>query len=129
MLARTPMFPYIASVARSRWSQTLKLPTQTATCSEFVEMPLNPQAPFPRLMFVLRNGWLSLPSRRLSDDMCTFIRSFFAAAVGRFSTFLRYQVMYSHSHSHSHTVYLPIIIIGILLQDESRSLTNVRFLN
>ena len=27
-----------------------------------------------------------------------------------------------HSHSHSHTVYLPIII-GIILQDESRFLT------
>ena len=34
-------------------------------------------------------------------------------------------VVPSHSHSHSHTVYLPIII-GILLQDESRFLT--RFL-
>ena len=39
-------------MSRSRWAQTLKLPTQTATCSTFVEMPLNTPAPFPRLMYV-----------------------------------------------------------------------------
>ena len=61
---------YIASMARSRWAQTLKLPTQTATCSTFVEMPSNPPAPFPRLMYVvLRIGRLALSPRRLSDDI------------------------------------------------------------
>ena len=54
---------YIASMARSRWAQTLKLPTQTATCSTFVEMPLNTPVPFPRLMYVCS------PSRRLSVDI------------------------------------------------------------
>ena len=38
-------------------AQTLKLPTQTATCSTFVEMPLNMPAPFHHLMYVCSPNW------------------------------------------------------------------------
>ena len=72
---------YLASMARSRWAQTVKLPTQTATCSAFVwrcrSTSLHPSLTW--CMFVLRIGRLALPSRHLSDDMLVyFIRSFFA---------------------------------------------------
>ena len=83
---------YIASMAKSRWTQTLKLPTQTATCSELVEMPLNPPAPV--LMHVCSPNWSAGTAVQPCEwrHCAPFIRSLFAA-VGRFSTFIRYQVM------------------------------------
>ena len=65
---------YIASMARSRWAQTLKLPTQTATCSTFVEMLLNTPAPFPRLMYVCSPNWsagTAVPPSVCRKYMCT----------------------------------------------------------
>ena len=67
-LSPASLWQYIVFIAWSRWAHTLKLPTQTATCSAFVEMPLNPPAPIHRL-FVLRIGRLALRCRRLSDNI------------------------------------------------------------
>ena len=87
----TSSWQYIASMARSRWAQTLKLPTQTATCSTFVEMPLHTLAPFTRLMHVCSPNWsagTAVPPSLCRHIFAPFTRSFFAA-VGRFSMFLR----------------------------------------
>ena len=51
-LSPTSLWQYIVSIAWSRWAHTLKLPTQTATCSAFVEMPLSPPVPIHRLMYI-----------------------------------------------------------------------------
>ena len=67
----------------------------TATCSAFVEMTLNPPAPFPRLMYVCSpncSAGTAVPPSVCRHMCAPFTRSFFAV-VGRFSMFLRYQVM------------------------------------
>ena len=48
---------YTCSMAMSRWAHTLKLFTNTATCSGLVEMPFMPPEPFPRLMYVCSPNW------------------------------------------------------------------------
>ena len=86
---------YIASMARSRWAQTLKLPTQN--CDLLGNRGDAPQRAYtlPSPDVCLFSNWSAgtvVPPSEWRHTCAPFFRSFLVA-VGRFSTFLRYQIM------------------------------------